>query len=94
MTEVHPRSRGLHGALRVHAALLRDGFCGRRRVARLMRAAGLAGRRRQADKRITVPDRNAQTRPDLARRDFRPDPSALPTGEGWPHRDRQSPPAV
>jgi len=45
ITEVHARSRGTYGAPRVHAEL-RLGLgvrCGRKRVARLMAAAGLAG---------------------------------------------------
>ena len=44
ITEVHSASRGTYGAPRVHAELrLGLGVCGRERVARLMRAAGLAG---------------------------------------------------
>lgn len=45
ITEVHAASRGTYGAPRVHAEL-RLGLgvaCGRKRVARLMRTAGLAG---------------------------------------------------
>src|SRR3712207_6782831 len=45
IAEVHAASRGTYGAPRVHAEL-RLGLgvaCGRKRVARLMRAAGLAG---------------------------------------------------
>lgn len=42
IAEVHERSRGTYGAPRVHAALQRQGDdCGRRRVAELMRNAGL-----------------------------------------------------
>ncbi|MFG2632021.1 IS3 family transposase [Streptomyces sp. NPDC048473] len=41
IAEVHARSRGTYGAPRVHAVLKREGSgCGRRRVARLMQAAG------------------------------------------------------
>ncbi|MDQ0945930.1 IS3 family transposase [Streptomyces sp. V1I1] len=48
ITAVHERSRGTYGAPRVHAVLKREGAgCGRRRVARLMRAAGLQGRHRR-----------------------------------------------
>ncbi|MFD5408662.1 IS3 family transposase [Streptomyces nojiriensis] len=44
ITAVHERSRGTYGAPRVHAVLKREGAeCGRRRAARLMRAAGLPG---------------------------------------------------
>ncbi|WP_374230967.1 IS3 family transposase [Streptomyces sp. UNOC14_S4] len=39
ITEVHRSSRDAYGAPRVHAALKREGTaCGRRRVARLIRA--------------------------------------------------------
>ncbi|MFD5028814.1 IS3 family transposase [Streptomyces sp. NPDC058405] len=95
ITAVHTRSRGAYGAPRVHAALKRDGAgCGRRRVARLMRAAGLQGRHRRRRHLTTVPDPRAATRPDLIVRDFQPDPTGLdarwcgdityiPTDEGW-----------
>jgi transposase InsO family protein len=45
ITEIHTGSRRSYGAPRVHAALrmARDIRCGRKRVARLMRAAGIAG---------------------------------------------------
>ncbi|WP_116215305.1 IS3 family transposase [Streptomyces olivoreticuli] len=90
INEVHQASRGTYGAPRVHAALQREGTaCGRRRVARLVRAAGLTGRHR-----TTVPDPSAPTRPDLVARDSLPDPTAadtrwcgdityLPTEDGW-----------
>ncbi|WP_030277812.1 IS3 family transposase [Streptomyces sp. NRRL B-24484] len=95
ITEVHETSRGSYGAPRIHAVLRRDGDgCGRRRVARLMREAGLQGRRRRRRHRTTIPDPNAVARPDLVLRDFQPDPTGLdvrwcgdityiPTGEGW-----------
>ncbi|MFE4446502.1 DDE-type integrase/transposase/recombinase [Streptomyces sp. NPDC056820] len=68
--------------------------CGRRRIARLMRAAGLAGRHPRRRHRTTIPDPHAATRPDLVLRDFRPNPTAtdarwcgdityIPTDEGW-----------
>ncbi|PIM71217.1 IS3 family transposase [Streptomyces sp. JV178] len=95
ITAVHERSRGTYGAPRVHAALKREGSgCGRRRVARLMRAAGLQGRHRRRRHPTTIPDPRAAVRPDLVDRDFRPDVTALntrwcgdityiPTEEGW-----------
>ncbi|MFI9825560.1 IS3 family transposase [Streptomyces sp. NPDC052013] len=95
MTAVHARSRGTYGAPRIHAVLRREGTaCGRRRIARLMRAAGLVGRHRRRRYRTTIPDPHAAMRPDLVLRDFRPDPAAtdarwcgdityIPTDEGW-----------
>ncbi|MFB6620668.1 IS3 family transposase [Streptomyces sp. NPDC056367] len=80
ITAVHQRSRGTYGAPRVHAVLKREGTgCGRRRVARLMRQAGLTGRHRRRRHRTTIPDPHAMTRPDLVLRDFQPDPAAIDT---------------
>ncbi|WP_369275910.1 IS3 family transposase [Streptomyces sp. R11] len=80
ITTVHQRSRGAYGAPRVHAVLKCEGEgCGRRRVARLMRQAGLTGRTRRRRHRTTIPDPHAFTRPDLVLRDFQPDPAAIDT---------------
>ena len=77
ITAAHAQSRGAYGAPRIHAVLKREGTaCGRRRIARLMRAAGLAGRHRRRRHRTTIPDPQAAARPDLVLRDFRPDPTA------------------
>ncbi|GAA2782115.1 IS3 family transposase [Nonomuraea dietziae] len=74
ITEVPARSRGSYGAPRVHAQLQRDGQrCGRRRVARLMRVLGLAGRYQGRRQQTTIPDPSAGARPDLIVRDFAPD---------------------
>lgn len=60
ITEVHARSRGTYGAPRVHAVLKREGAgCGRRRVVRLMQAAGLQGRHRGRRHVTTIPDPRA-----------------------------------
>ncbi|MFI1386337.1 IS3 family transposase [Embleya sp. NPDC020886] len=95
MAEAHRASRGGYGAPRVHAVLIRGGDrVGRRRVARLMREAGLEGRHRRRGRRTTVPDPHAAARPDLVGRDFRPGPAAagtrwcgdityLATDQGW-----------
>ncbi|MFD4605369.1 IS3 family transposase [Streptomyces sp. NPDC058464] len=57
ITEAHAKSRGTYGAPRIHAVLKREGAaCGRHRVARLMRAAGLEGRHRRRRHLTTVPD--------------------------------------
>lgn len=71
---IHRASRGTYGAPRVHAELQAVGLAvGRKRVARLMRAAGLMGvhRRRRAVVAQRPPFRAATTPPDLVRRDFR-----------------------
>ncbi|MEU8894065.1 IS3 family transposase [Streptomyces sp. NPDC048442] len=95
ITDVHAKSRGTYGAPRVHAVLKREGSgCGRRRVARLMRAAGLQGRHRRRRHTATVADPGAAFRPDLIVRNFQPDRTGLdvrwcgditfvPTKEGW-----------
>ncbi|XMN11787.1 IS3 family transposase (plasmid) [Streptomyces griseobrunneus] len=93
--EAHAKSRGTYGSPRVHAVLKREGAgCGRRRVARLMRAAGLQGRHCRRRHVTTIPDPRAAFRPDLIVRDFQPDRAGLdarwcgdityvPTEEGW-----------
>jgi transposase InsO family protein len=92
---VHEESRGRYGAPRVHAALARDGHRhGRKRVARLMRQAGIAGRVPRSWKKTTTPDPAAAARADLIRRDFTAGAAALNarwcgdityirTREGW-----------
>jgi putative transposase len=88
---VHERSRGTYGSPRVHAELRAAGPVGRKRVARLMREAGLAGCRPRGFRRTTTPDPTAQA-DDLVRRDFRPaapdrlwvaDITYVRTDEGW-----------
>jgi putative transposase len=70
--EVHQRSRETYGYLRVHAELRALGVrCGRRRVARLMRRAGLRGCVRGRKRRTTRRDPRAGPAPDLVKRDFR-----------------------
>ena len=69
---IHASSREAYGAPRVHAALRADGGKhGRKRVARLMRAAGLVGAsRRRAGVTTTKRDKEARPAPDLVDRDF------------------------
>jgi len=68
---IHARSRGTYGAPRIHAELSADGtHVGRKRVARLMRQAGLAGVTRRKGTRTTRRGRSAHHTPDLIERDF------------------------
>jgi putative transposase len=91
--EIHSRSRETYGYPRVHAELRSLGVrCGRSRVARLMRAAGLRGCVRGKKRRTTRRDPRAAPAPDLLHRDFvagRPnriwlaDITYIPTREGF-----------
>ena len=92
--EIHARSRGTYGVPRVHAELLAEGAApiSRKRVARLMRAAGLRGVTRRKWITTTVRDGETATTPDLVERNFRaPGPNQLwvsdityiPTWEGF-----------
>ncbi len=68
---IHERARGTYGVPRVHAELAADGtHVGKKRVARLMRAASLEGVSRRRRKFTTVRDPNAGPAPDLVERDF------------------------
>jgi hypothetical protein len=56
--QAHQASKGRYGAPRIHAELRRRGHRhARKRVARLMRAAGLCGRRPRRWKQTTIPIR-------------------------------------
>ena len=93
--QAHQVSKGRYGAPRIHAALRRAGHHhGRKRVARLMRWAGLRGRTPRRWNKTTVPDPAAAARADLIRRDFTVNAAAvntrwcgdityIPTWEGW-----------
>lgn len=64
-------SSGTYGAPRVHAELRAEGRrVGRKRVARLMRAAGLAGVSRRKGVRTTQRRAGARPAPDLVERNF------------------------
>jgi putative transposase len=69
--EVHERSGQTYGYPRVHAELRALGVrCGCRRVARLMRKAGLRGCMRGRKRRTTRRDPHAVPAPDLVNRNF------------------------
>jgi putative transposase len=69
--EIHAESDGTYGAPRIHADLVAKGIdVGRKRVARLMRGAGLVGVSRRKFVRTTERDSGAEAAPDLVERDF------------------------
>jgi len=91
---IHAASRGSYGSPRVHAELRlgQDLRCGRKRVERLMRTAGLQGIYRRRYRGCTVRDPAATPHPDLVNRQFTADrPDRLwvtditqhRTGQGW-----------
>jgi putative transposase len=92
--EVHARTRRTYGAPRIHDEL-RLGLgvsCGRKRVARLMRCAGLKGAYRRRKQRTTIADRNTAPHPDRVLRNFTAaapdrlwvaDITYVPTGENY-----------
>jgi len=79
MRAIHERSRGTYGVPRIHAELAAAGIqVGRKRVVRLMRAAGLAGVSRRKWETTTVRDCDARPAPDLVDRNFvAPGPNRL-----------------
>jgi len=91
---VHLKSRRTYGSPRIHAALVREGIvCGRNRVARLMRRAGLEGcRPKRRYPRTTRRRPGTIPAPNLLKRNFnaqRPnqkwvtDITYIDTAEGW-----------
>ncbi len=92
--QIHRESRGTYGAPRVHAELqIGDGVrCSRKRVARLMRSAGIAGISRRKTTGTTRRDPRRTPSPDLVQRQFTAsapnqvwvaDITQHPTAEGW-----------
>jgi putative transposase len=91
---VYAKSHCTYGAPRIHAELRANGTrVSKKRVARLMRIAGLAGRCPKRFRRTTIPAVTpAAQPPDLVRRDFKPrapnrlwisDITYVRTWEGW-----------
>ena len=72
--QIHARSRSTYGAPHVHAELRLglDVHVGRKRVARLMRAAGLQGCHRRRLRGLTRRDLKVEPAPDLVERNFTP----------------------
>ena len=91
---IYARSQGIYGAPRVHAELRRKHQiqCSRKRVARLMREAGLVGVHRRRERGSTKRDPARPAYADLVRREFSPgapdqlwvaDITQHKTSEGW-----------
>jgi putative transposase len=71
---IHDRSRGTYGVPRIHAELCAQGVrVGRKRIARLMRVARLAGVSRRKGTITTRRDGDARPAPDLVERNFAAD---------------------
>ncbi|MBA3261775.1 MAG: IS3 family transposase [Thermoleophilaceae bacterium] len=92
--EIHADNRGVYGAPRVQAELrMARGICvGRKRVERLMRAAGISGLVPKKRGRTTISVPGVRVADDLVQRDFRPmapnvlwvaDITYLRSWEGW-----------
>jgi putative transposase len=68
---IHGRSRQTYGSPRIHAELREGGIrVGRKRVARLMRAAAIVGVTRRRKFKTTQRDQHARPAPDLVDRKF------------------------
>jgi putative transposase len=91
---IHAESKGSYGAPRIHKELLhRHVGCGKRKVTRLMRQAGLEGRCKKRWRKTTVADPDAEAAKDLIQRHFGPceemdrryvgDITYIATWEGW-----------
>ena len=94
ITAIHDESNHTYGSPRVHKELRDQGVaCGRRRVRRLMRLAGLEGRCKKRWRKTTVADPEAEKALDLIQRAFGPgaeidrryvgDITYIATWEGW-----------
>ena len=92
--QLHDASRGIYGAPRIDAELdmEHDVRVGRKRVARLMKAAGISGVKPRKRWRTTIRIPGITPATDLVERQFRPtspnvlwvaDITYLRTGEGW-----------
>ena len=69
MRTIHAVSRGTYGAPRIHAELRAEGRAvGEKRIARLMRAAGIVSISRRRGVITTRRDRDARPAPDLVDR--------------------------
>jgi len=71
IVQIHEQSRQTYGAPRIHAELVDAGVrCGKKRVARLMRRAGIVGCHRRRQVVTTVREPAASLAPDHLQRQF------------------------
>ena len=90
---LHAASHGIYGAIKIHQDLIDDGVrCGKNRVARIMRQAGLRSRTKKKFKATTNSRHNLPVAPNLLNQDFTVgapnrawvgDITYIPTDEGW-----------
>jgi transposase InsO family protein len=93
MREIFDAAEGAYGVPRMHRELRDNGIVvNEKRVRRLMRLHGMAGRCIRRRVRTTIPGDDGYTIPDLVGRAFTPgaadvawcqDITYIPTGEGW-----------
>jgi transposase InsO family protein len=93
ITALHEKSRERYGSPRIHRALRKKGVrVGAKRIARLMRAAGLVTRQKRRFRRTTDSNHSNPIAPNVLERDFEPaapnqawagDVTYIATGEGW-----------
>ena len=90
---LHAASHGIYGAIKIHQDLIDDGVrCGKNRVARIMRQAGLRSRTKKKFKATTNSRHNLPVAPNRLNQDFTVgapnrawvgDITYIPTDEGW-----------
>jgi putative transposase len=90
---IHTESRQTYGSPRIHATLVSQGArCSRKRIARLMRLAGIAAKMKKRFKITTQANPKANAAPNLLQQNFTAeipnqrwvtDLTYIATGEGW-----------
>jgi len=90
---LHRTSHGIYGSPRIHRDLVTTGIrCGKNRVARIMREAGIRSRTKRKFKATTNSKHNLPVAPNLLNQDFTVkapnlawvgDITYIPTNEGW-----------
>lgn len=90
---IHLSSRGIYGSPRIHAELHSQGeMCSRKRVARLMKKAGIEAKMKKRFKMTTKANPKAKVAPNLLEQNFTAtspnqrwvaDFTYVATGEGW-----------